>query len=111
MIQGALSKSMIIQGGDKFKKPFLWHLPVTIQRLLKLANKIGPRSLKPAKRFHVDVFIEISMKECIVHVPLVQFPSLRSSNRLKTTNDFHFTYWSKSFVQIFAFDLSIAKNN
>jgi hypothetical protein len=47
---------------------------------------------------HVDLLREISMKKCILHVHLMDFPSLGHHNGKCQSYGIHLRYWSEGFI-------------
>jgi hypothetical protein len=49
---------------------------------------------------HLDLLREITMKKCIIHVHLMDFPSLGGHNVKGQLNGIHLRYWSEGLIII-----------
>jgi hypothetical protein len=47
---------------------------------------------------HVDILREITVKKCILHIHLMEFPSLGCLNGKGQSNGIHLRYWSKGLI-------------
>jgi hypothetical protein len=47
---------------------------------------------------HVDLLREITMKKCILHIHLMEFPSLGCHNGKGQSNGIHIRYWSEGLI-------------
>jgi hypothetical protein len=60
---------------------------------------------------HVDLLREITMKKCILHVYLMEFPSLGCCNGKGQSNGIHLRYWSKGLIIVYTMNLLKAFGN
>jgi hypothetical protein len=49
---------------------------------------------------HIDIIREITVKKCILHVHLVEFPSLGCCNGKCQSHGIHIRYWSEGLIII-----------
>ncbi|CAL1367485.1 unnamed protein product [Linum trigynum] len=86
-------------------------LTKTIDGLVKAADTGVTRTGKALRNFHVNFFLEVTMKKCVVDIQLVKMPSASGSNSNDTANNDELGYWDESVMVINAFDLGEAFRN
>ena len=62
---------------------------------------------KPLRLFHIDLLLQITMEEGTLHIHVVYFPSLGSSNGQYQPDGIHPSYRSKCLIVVLALDLRI----